>query len=137
VNLSFFYAFFLKGGENQEMNRLLTQKQKIILALKDAGADGMTNAELSRISLRYGGHLGHLYRAGYKIKKYNLDGGLYKYVLISEPSNIVYFKNANDEIYEEIIEQFDDAISSLELQNLLHQKHFHIVRKQGWYEQNI
>jgi hypothetical protein len=117
--------------------RLLTQKQKIISALKDAGENGMTNAQLSEISLRYGGHLGHLYRAGYKIKKYNLDGGLYRYILVSEPSNIIYFKNANDETYEEIIENYDDAISSLELQNLLAEKHFHIVRKQGWYQQTI
>ena len=114
--------------------RYLTQKQKIINALREAGETGVTNAELSTISLRYGGHLGNLYRTGYKITKRNLDGGLYNYILVSEPADIKYFKNANEEIFEEISEQYDDSITSEELENLLHKKHFHIIRKNGWYQ---
>jgi hypothetical protein len=115
--------------------RLLTQKQKIINALKDAGEDGMTNAELSKISLRYGGHIGNLYREGYKIKKYNLDGGLYKYVFVSEPSTIKFFRNAQEEIIEDMGDIFGDSVSD-ELKNLLDTKHFHIVRRNGWYLQD-
>ena len=114
--------------------RILTQKQKVINALKEAGSKGMTNAELSKISLRYGGQLGTLYREGYKIKKYNLDGGLYNYVLIAEPADIKYFKNANEEVFEEIEKNYNDSISSNDLENMLQEKHFHIIRKNGWYQ---
>lgn len=115
--------------------RLITQRQKIIDALKEAGSEGLTNAELSKISLRYGAHLGDLYRKGYKISKQNLDGGLYKYVLISEPADIKFFENANEEIFNEIRENFNDSITKDDLKNLLEEKHFHIIRKSGWYQQ--
>lgn len=113
--------------------RLVTQRQKIINALKEAGTDGMTNAELSKISLRYGGHLGDLYRKGYKILKTNLDGGLYKYVLLAEPADIKFFKNAQEETFEAIDEK--GQVTSEELKELLDNKYFHIIRKSGWYEQ--
>lgn len=117
--------------------RLITQRQKFIHALKEAGSEGLTNVELSKISLRYGGHLGDLYRKGYKIQIHNLDGGLYKYVLIAEPADIKYFQNANEEIFEAIRENFDNAITWDGLKNLLEEKHFHIIRKSGWYHSRL
>ena len=115
-------------------NRLITQCQKILNALREAGSDGVTNAELSKISLRYGGHLGGFYRKGYKIAKYNLDGGIYKYVLIAEPANYKYFKNAQQEIIEAMAEKHTEAIAN-DLEEMLDEKHFHIIRKSGWYQQ--
>ena len=113
--------------------RLITQRQKIINALKDAGSDGCTNAELSKISLRYGGHLGNLYRQGYKIIKYNLDGGLYKYVLLSEPSNIHFFRSAQEELVDAMNERIGDVEITEQVQSLLEELHFQVVRKNGWY----
>lgn len=117
--------------------RLITQRQKFINALKEAGSEGLTNVELSKISLRYGGHLGDLYRKGYNIQKYNLDGGVFKYVLISEPADIKYFQNANEEIFAAIRENYNDSITWDELKNLLEEKHFHITRKSGWYHSQL
>lgn len=114
--------------------RLITQRQKIINALKEAGSEGMTNAELSKISLRYGGHLGDLYRKGYKITKQNLDGGLYKYVLIAEPADIKYFKNATEETIDELEKIHGEEIAN-DLRFILEDKYFHIIRKNGWYQQ--
>jgi hypothetical protein len=125
---------FLKEVKKLMETRLITQRQKIINALKEAGAEGVTNAELSKISLRYGAHLGDLYRKGYKILKFNLDGGLYKYVLIAEPADYKYFKNAQQEIIEAMTEKHDEDIAN-DLENLLEEKHFHIIRKNGWYQQ--
>lgn len=115
-------------------NRLITQRQKILNALREAGSEGITNAELSQISLRYGGHLGNMYRNGYKIQKYNLDGGLYKYVLIAEPADYKYFKNAQQEIIEAMAEKHTEAIAN-DLEKMLDEKYFHIIRKNGWYQQ--
>jgi hypothetical protein len=141
----FFFAFFcgncrkvlidfLKEVKKPMDNRLITQRQKIINALREAGNEGITNAELSKISLRYGAHLGDLYRKGYKIAKYNLDGGLYKYVLIAEPADYKYFKNAQQEIIEAMTEKHNEIIAQ-DLESLLDEKHFHIIRKNGWYQQ--
>jgi len=94
----------------------------------------MTNAELSKISLRYGGHLGDLYRKGYKITKQNLDGGLYKYVLIAEPADIKYFKNATEETIDELEKIHGEEIAN-DLRFILEDKYFHIIRKNGWYQQ--
>jgi hypothetical protein len=142
--LLFFYPFcgncrkvlvdFLKEVKKLMEDRLITQRQKIIHALKEAGSEGMTNAELSKISLRYGGQLGALYRQGYKIAKYNLDGGIYKYVLIAEPADYKYFKNAQQEILEAMAEKHDATIAK-DLEKLLDEKQFHIIRKSGWYQQ--
>lgn len=114
--------------------RLITQRQKILNALKEAGSEGITNAELSRISLRYGGHLGDMYRKGYKIQKHNLDGGLYKYVLISEPADYKHFKNAQHEIIEAMAEKHNETVAE-DLKEMLDKKYFHIIRKSGWYQQ--
>lgn len=113
--------------------RILTQRQKIINALKEAGSEGMTNAELSKISLRYGGQLGALYRQGYKIEKRNLDGGVYNYTLIAEPADIKYFRNAQEEILETMAEVHGELVSR-SLKRILEKKHFHIIRKNGWYQ---
>ena len=113
--------------------RILTQRQKIINALKEAGSEGMTNAELSKISLRYGGQLGALYRQGYKITKSNLDGGLYNYVLIAEPADIKHFRNAQEEVLEVMAEVHGENVSR-SLKRILEKKHFHIIRKNGWYQ---
>jgi hypothetical protein len=115
--------------------RLITQRQKMIHALKEAGAEGMTNTELSKISLRYGAQLGVMYRQGYKIPKYNLDGGLYKYVLKSEPADYKHFKNAQEEIIEAMTEKHTEAIAN-DLKEMLDEKHFHIIRKAGWYQRD-
>jgi len=113
--------------------RYITQKQKIINALKDAAPEGVTNSDLAKISLRYGAHLGILYRQGYRVNKLELDGGLVKYFLMSEPSNTQYFNNAQEEVLAEMGSAFGREISG-ELEKLLEDKHFHIIRKNGWYQ---
>lgn len=60
-------------------------RSQILVALRSRGKAGITNAELSKIALRYGGYLGQLYKRGYKIKKESLGHGLNRYTLISEP----------------------------------------------------
>lgn len=120
-----------------EESRRITQRQKIIHMLREAGNEGCTNIELSKISLRYGAHLGELYTKGYRIKKVYLDGGVFKYFLVSVPGDIKHFKNAQEEVLNDIEEYYDDAIQSSQLEVLLEEKHFHIIRKPGWYEQQF
>jgi hypothetical protein len=113
--------------------RLITQRQKIIAALQDAGFEGMTNVELSKISLRYGGHIGTLSKQGYKIQKVNLDGGLFRYFLVTKPSQEKLFKSANEETFEAMAKKHNEEVAD-DLKKYLDESHFHIVRKGGWYQ---
>lgn len=65
--------------------RLNDKRTDILVALRMAGHKGLTNVDLSKITLRYDGYLGKLYELGYVIEKTNLDNGLYNYVLTREP----------------------------------------------------
>lgn len=120
--------------DNLEQKRLLTQKRKIVAALKEAGSDGLTNVELNAISMRFGGHIGTLRREGYKIQKINLDGGLYKYILIAEPSQTKLFATAREETIESLSYEYGEEVGDY-LKEYLKQNHFNIVRRGGWYEE--
>lgn len=69
-----------------EIQRQSNQREKILQTLRDHKETGITNLELSYVSLRYGGHLGALYQKGFKISKESLGNGLYLYKLLEEPS---------------------------------------------------
>lgn len=118
-------------------DRLKTQRGRILYMLKEADNEGCTNFELAKVSLRYGAHLGVLYTKGYKIRKMRLDSGVFRYFLLSVPGDIKQFSNAQEEIFNEIAIGYDGLISTEELANLLESKHFHIIRKPGWYEQQF
>lgn len=66
-------------------NRSDSKREEILVALRMAGRRGLTNADMSKLALRYGGYLGKLYEKGYVIEKTYLGNGIYNYVLVSEP----------------------------------------------------
>lgn len=116
--------------------RLITQRQKIVKALKDAGADGMTNVEMNKISMRFGGHIDELYRQGYKIRKINLGGGLWRYFFISEPSQIQIPTNAHLIFMNEVKSRLG-ADGHKEVAKINEEFYFHTVRKNGWYLRDL
>lgn len=69
-----------RGNVMTEQERQQTKKQQILDALQNA-PDGLTNRELDKIALRYGGYIKLLRNEGYKIKTINLSNGLFKYKL--------------------------------------------------------
>ncbi len=115
-----------------DRKRIMTQRQKIIQMLIDAGDEGVTNTEMNKISLRYGGHINELYRQGYKIKKMNLGGGIYRYWLLSIPSQIKIPENAHDIFLDEVEKKGDEEMSAL-CSEIFEELFFHTVRKNGWY----
>jgi hypothetical protein len=112
--------------------RLATQRQKIIQMFRDAGEDGVTNVDMSEISLRYGGHINEMYRQGYKMKKLNLGGGVFRYWLISIPSQINIPENAHDIFMDEVESRLGADISA-EISEIYDDLYFHCVRRNGWY----
>jgi hypothetical protein len=117
--------------------RIPTQAERIINLLKEAGADGVSNIELSKISLKYDARICELRMQGYEIETTHEKKGVYKYFLIKTPSNDFLYLNATDEILMMIATDFDGSIEENELKNLLIFKHFHITRKSGWYKHQM
>lgn len=105
-----------------EIKRLAKKHEQILNALRVAGKDGITNGELSKIALRYGGHLGKLYKEGYKIDKEFLGEGLYRYTLISEPETIIVRQKALNKLLSEVEKHGsvdkDTLVELLEINNI-------------------
>ncbi|PIH59092.1 hypothetical protein [Paenibacillus sp. LK1] len=118
--------------ETQE--RTETQRDKIVSALKRAGDSGATNVELNKIALRYNARIQELYVRGYKIHSEELDGGVTKYILKSEPTEP--FKKpdkAVDILIEDIESKYNGNISARELNEYLDTQGFTVRRKIGSY----
>lgn len=119
---------------DEAKERIPTQHEKIIHLLKVAGEEGVTNSELSKVSLQYSSRISELYMLGYITETIPVKDGVYKYVLIKiVPAFDI--KKARDEILMIIQKDYDDRISSYELDQLLDEKYFNIHRRSGWFKQ--
>src|SRR5699024_9113770 len=81
--------------------RMMNKKKDVLKALKDAGDNGLTNQELSRIARRYGAYLGEMYKEGYEIPKTNLGNVLFRYIYKSLPKNKIVREKAMNKIINE------------------------------------
>lgn len=97
---------------------MVGKREDILFVLRNSGRRGVTNVELSKIALRYGGYLGSLYEQGYKINKEHLGNGVFNYVLVSEPKGKVIEKpKALDLLIDTIGNKFisgEDLVSMFE-----------------------
>ncbi|MCP1185006.1 hypothetical protein [Paenibacillus sp. 1781tsa1] len=120
--------------KKETVERTETQRDKIIATLKRAGDSGVTNVELNKIALRYSARIQELYVRGYKIHSEELDGGVTKYILISEPTEP--FKKPVKAVViliEDIESKYDGNISARELNEYLDAHGFTVRRKIGSY----
>ncbi|WP_339193901.1 hypothetical protein MKY95_19150 [Paenibacillus sp. FSL P4-0176] len=120
--------------KKETIERTETQRDKIIATLKRAGESGVTNVELNKIALRYNARIQELYVRGYKIHSEELDGGVTKYILISEPTEP--FKKpdkAIDILIEDIESKYNGNINARELNEYLDTQGFTVRRKIGSY----
>nr|WP_145401603.1 hypothetical protein [Paenibacillus xylanexedens] len=114
----------------ETIERTESQRDKIVSALKRAGVSGVTNVELNKIALRYNARIQELYVRGYKIHSEELDGGVTKYILISEPTEP--FKKpdkAVDILISDIESKYNGNISARELNEYLDTQGFTVRRK--------
>lgn len=118
--------------------RIPTQREKILAALQTAGAEGVTNKELSRISLQYSARIHELLRKGYiiDIEKTEDGSGLLKYILRKDTGKERYFETAEEELLNRIDYEFG-SVNSLELKMLLSECQSHIVRRANYYKEGL
>ena len=119
---------------NEAMKRIRSQTEKIIILLKEAGADGVTNIELAAITFKYDARISELRMKGYIIETVYVGKSVYKYVLKKIPSNYDNFTSATDKVLLNLHDQFGAHVSKY-LEGYLENNHFHVTRKSGWYKQ--
>lgn len=120
-------------AKEDEQIRLANKKDQILQALRVAGQNGVLNADLSKISLRYGAHLGRLYQEGYKVSKEALGDGLFRYTLTYIPVTPVKRERALDVLIK-AIEAEDDVIDSNDLLRLLRENNIAVKYKANTYK---
>jgi hypothetical protein len=115
--------------------RTLSQHEKILQLLRNAGSKGVTNVELQKIASRFNARIQEMYVEGYKIETEQFDSGITRYTLISEPK----VKNrkpkaATDLLASEIESKYRGKISKDELLNLLEDMDLTVRRKINTYK---
>jgi hypothetical protein len=124
----------VKKSEVVSMTKTTGKKSEQILnALRTAGESGVTNVELSKIALRYGGYLGTLYKQGYKVQTTHLGDGVFNYVLNYEPKVIVERQSAM-EVLLNAIDSFDGEVTKEELLSILQSKSIAVKYKANTYK---
>jgi hypothetical protein len=119
--------------DNNEIKRQSNVRARMVRKLREAGRLGLTNDELSKIAVRYGGTLGELYKRGYVIEKEHLGEGLYNYVLISEPeTEKLDHKKAVDILIESVAEQ--GSVTAENLSWMIEELGLNVRRKANTYK---
>lgn len=117
---------------HNEKERIDNKREQVLRVLRSAGDKGVTNAELSKISLRYGGHLGKFYEQGYKIDKEFIGDGLYRYILVEEPSTIIVREKAIDVLMAEVSKL--GSVNKDTLKNLMEENSIAVRYKPNTYK---
>lgn len=112
--------------------RTSSQRDRIIALLKQAGDKGVLNTQLSKVALRYNARIQELYVRGYKIESEDLECGLTKYILRSEPTEQFNKpEKAEALLINDIKNKYSDVITSEQLQEYLDTHGFTVRRKVG------
>ncbi|MCR8641428.1 hypothetical protein NV379_02050 [Paenibacillus sp. N1-5-1-14] len=120
--------------DKETQERTTNQKGRILNLLRDAGKDGVMNTQLSKVALRYNARIQELYVQGYEIEIQHLEGGLSKYILLSEPEQISKKPEAALEIVvNQIKNTYDNKISSEDLEELLQRMNCNVRRNIGTF----
>lgn len=124
--------------------RIPSQKEKIVNLLRDAGEDGVTNAELARIGLRYGARLTELYKEGFIIDNEPVENSesLYKYVLKAMPGTVTIHQDAETLLVAALLEKFDGGFVDIyevvqALPKILDDEFLRVTRKPGYYRKRL
>lgn len=109
--------------------RTLSHQEKILNILRENKENGVTNAQLQEIALRYNARIQELYQKGYVIQLDKSDNGLSTYKLISEP--VVERKELPSaiEILTSEIKSHGNRITSDQLQDMLDNLNLTVKRK--------
>ena len=119
--------------------RAKAQRSRIIEELRKAGVNGLTNIYLyDNVTKSLGARLTELYERGYNIQCTQIQEGIYKYVLISEPIKPKpKAKRAEDLLIHQIETEYNGKIDAVNLIHLLRENDFIISRKAGAFKRQL
>jgi hypothetical protein len=119
--------------ETKEIKRQSNVRAKILDSLRKAGSHGLTNVQLSKIAVRYGGSLGELYKRGYIINKEHVGDGVYNYTLVEEPEEETLTHKTALELLVDGVNKIG-LVDSKELVWLLDELGINVKRKANTYK---
>lgn len=122
--------------DKKEIKRQANVRGKILDSLREAGSDGVTNVQLSKIAVRYGGSLGSLYKRGYMIDKEHVGGGVYKYTLVEEPDEEITVHKTALEMFIDGVDKIG-LVDSKEVAWLLEELGLNVKRKANTYKKGL
>ncbi|MGG4105083.1 hypothetical protein AAXB25_14300 [Paenibacillus lautus] len=115
--------------------RIPTHRERILNAFRGAGYFGVTNIQLKEISQSWWARVQELYTQGFKINVEQEGNGVCRYVLISEPKEVLPKpENATDMILNQIDEQFDGNVTRAQLKKMLEEMNFRVIRNKGFHK---
>lgn len=118
--------------------RIPTQREKILNLLREAGSKGVTNSYMSKIALNYKARIQELYEKGYVIEVESLKRGLFRYTLLEEPESVQEKPpRAIDVLKQNIHVKYGGAITSEQLESILDNMNFQVVRRSGFHKQKV
>jgi hypothetical protein len=114
-----------------QKRRAKVQNDIILKMFSERKEDGITNTELKRISNNYTARMSELAKKGYVIDCESLGNGVYKYVLVKEPSSETTYERAIDLFWSVFEEKYDGIADREVLENIFEEQGLNIVRKWG------
>lgn len=113
-----------------QKKRARVQNDIILKMFNDRKEDGITNTELKRISNNYTARMSELAKKGYVIDCESLGDGVYKYVLVKEPSSETTYERAID-LFWSVFEQEGGIADKETLEKIFEEQGLNVVRKWG------
>lgn len=108
--------------------RAKSQCDKILDKLRDAGCEGITNVDMSSITLNHTARMAEMRKRGYKFEVTDDGYGVFTYKLISEPQIKMEQEKAIDIFWREIQ---GSSLDEEELKEIIDRNGFNVVRKWG------
>jgi hypothetical protein len=114
----------------EALDRIPTQREKVLFALRTAGKKGITNTEFHGISLRWHARIRELCTKGYDIAVIHVGNGVHRYVLYGEPDEELPSPPTANEILLDEVKKLG-TVSAEELDTLLNKLSYQIRRRVG------
>ncbi|MCY7861196.1 hypothetical protein MOD67_14305 [Bacillus licheniformis] len=103
----------------EALDRINTQREKVLHLLKQRGSNGVFNYELAKIALSYQRRIHDLIEEGYDVVISNEGGGAFKYTLKNLSPSKTSKRSALEMVIREIEENYGGSIDALELLDII------------------
>lgn len=116
--------------------RLESHKSKILQMLYNAGDVGVLNIDMAKLTVRYGSSIHMLRKEGYVIKDecVNVNEGIFKYTLVSEPKTTSKEIPKAFELLLSLVEEEGGQVTTEQLESIFEEYGICVRYKSGTFK---